>query len=208
YRYFPEPDMPPIVVSQKKIAALKAALPKLPWDYEQTFLSYGLSPKDSILLAQDLDLAEYYETFVTTYGQAIPFANLLINQIRPTLTEKINDYPISQEYLAQFLTLINNKTINKSLATKQLLPKMLAQPTLSPKELVKAFSQEKDNNSNQLAETISNIIAAHPDKVKAYRNGKKGLLGFFMGEVMKQTRGQADPGASRKILLKALERAH
>ncbi|HHB80041.1 MAG TPA: Asp-tRNA(Asn)/Glu-tRNA(Gln) amidotransferase subunit GatB [Saprospiraceae bacterium] len=148
YRYFPEPDMPPIVVSQKKIAALKAALPKLPWDYEQTFLSYGLSPKDSILLAQDLDLAEYYESFVSTYEQAIPFANLLINQIRPTLTGKINDYPISQEYLAQFLTLINDKTINKSLAIKQLLPNMLAQPSVSPKELVKAFLQEKDNNSN------------------------------------------------------------
>ncbi len=204
YRYFPEPDIPPIVVSEEKIKALKSALPKMPWAYEEAFLSYGLSPKNAILLAQDLELAEYYDSFVARHGQAIPFANLLINQIRPTLAGKINDYPISQNYLAQFLELIHNKTINKSLAIKQLLPKMLAQPKVSPKELVKAFSQEKDKNSDSLTETIANIITAHPDKVKAYQNGKKGLLGFFMGEVMKQTRGQADPELARRELLKKL----
>jgi len=205
YRYFPEPDIPPIVVSEEKINELKSSLPQMPWAYEQDFLSYGLSPKDAILLAQDLDLAAYYNSFVSTYGQAVVFANLLINQIRPTLTGKIGDYPISQDFLAQFLDLIDNKTINKSLAIKQLLPKMLRQPTTSPKELVKTFSQEKDNNPDQLAETISNIIAAHPDKVKAYQNGKKGLLGFFMGEVMKQTRGQADPKLAKELLLRTIQ---
>ncbi len=205
YRYFPEPDIPPIVVSQPKIEALKSALPKLPWDYEQAFRSYGLSQKDSVLLAQDLDMAEYYDAFVSAYGQAVAFANLLINQIRPTLSGKIGDYPVSQKYLAEFLELIHDRAINKSLAIKQLLPKMLAQPMVSPKELVKAFSQEKDHHSDQLAEIISNIIAAHPDKVKAYQNGKKGLLGFFMGEVMKQTRGQADPGLAKKGLLDLLD---
>ena len=81
---------------------------------------------------------------------------------------------------------------------------MLNQPTIAPKILAQEFSQEKDNNPDQLAETISNIIAAHPDKVKAYQNGKKGLLGFFMGEVMKQTRGQADPGLAKNGLLELL----
>lgn len=204
YRYFPEPDIPPIVVSQKKVDELKATLPQMPWAYETAFRSYGLSQKDSVLLAQDLDMAEYFDAFVSAHGQAIAFANLLINQIRPTLTGKIRDYPISQNFLAQLLELINNKTINKSLAIKQLLPKMLKQPTIAPKILAQEFSQEKDNNPDQLAETISNIIAAHPDKVKAYQNGKKGLLGFFMGEVMKQTRGQADPGLAKDGLLELL----
>ncbi len=204
YRYFPEPDIPPMVVSKSKINELKASLPQMPWVYEQAFLSYGLSQKDSILLAQDLDIAEYFEAFVSSYGQAIAFANLLINQIRPTLTGKILDYPISQEHLAHFLELINHKTINKSLAIKQLLPKMLEQPKLSPKELVKEFSTTRENNSEQLTEIISSIIAAHPDKVKAYQNGKKGLIGFFMGEVMKQTRGQADPALAKEGLLNLL----
>ena len=204
YRYFPEPDIPPIVVSQEKVDELKSSLPQMPWAYEQTFQSYGLSQKDAVLLAQDLDMAEYYDSFVSEYGQAAAFANLLIHQIRPTLTGKINDFPISQEYLSQFLALIHNKTINKSLAIKQLLPKMLKQPKVSPKELVKGFPQEKNSDSNSLDDIITKIIESHPDKVKAFQNGKKGLIGFFMGEVMKLTRGQANPEMARKALLKHL----
>jgi len=169
YRYFPEPDIPPIVLSDNELRMVKDKLPELPAQKRQRYSKkYGLKESDAKLLARDLSIAEYFEE--------------IIMQIR-NLNSEIRD---------KFEIHIANAIINKKISTD-----------LSPEEFAQKFielSKPVEINENKVSKVITSILESNPKQVAQYKAGKTGLMGFFIGQVMKEMKGKADPKMIHKLL--------
>ena len=204
YRYFSEPDLPPIELSDEFVDELRRASPTLPWEWYRRFRQENdLSDYDSALLSEESEIAAYFRELATQSGQAKAAANLLINKILPHSRQErmpLTEFPLGQTQLCGFLALIEAGTVSHSAAYQQLWPALLESPDRSPLDLAKQLNLLQVSNVDQLEEVVEKIVAQFPDKVKAFRNGKKGLLGFFMGEVMKATQGKADPKMVKRLL--------
>ena len=196
YRYFPEPDLPSLRVSQEEVDAIKAGMPELPGQLRQRFeTEFGLSPYDADVLSQTRELSIWYESLVASHS-ADPkrCANWMANELLGRLKEAgrdISDSPVSAESLAGLLDRIADNTISGKIA-KDVLDAMM----VSGKE-ADAIIEEKGlkqvSDSGAIDIIIKEIMDANPDQVESYRNGKEKLFGFFVGQVMKASKGQANP---------------
>ena len=133
---------------------------------------------------------------------------MLINKILPEAQERkitLDAFPISTQQLAIFLELIQSDQVSTAIAYQKLFPALLEQPTKSPQELAEKMELIQSNDEDFLRELIGNILTQNSDKVKAYQNGKKNLLGFFMGQVMRQSKGKANPKSAETLLKEQLE---
>lgn len=213
YRYFPDPDLPPIFISEKKIDDSKAALPILPWQaYQILQKKYALTPYDAALLTNEKPVFDFYTRLVSTQNFASLYksaANLVINKIIPyTDAEKINisAFPIANEKLIGLLKLVESKSVAPAIAFNTLFDALLlAKNVLFTTEAIAQKLELIQTNDSSVLETwVNEVIAKNSDKVLAYQKGKKGLIGFFMGEVMKLARGKAEPKATEKLLLEKL----
>lgn len=209
YRYFPDPDLPPVVLTTQQVEELEASLPELPWKLDQRLQQqYQLTPYQTSLLTAEPEPARFFLSLAeaTPYYKAA--ANLVINKLMPWTKDTDNAltrYPLSVATLHKFLELIEAGKISNSVAYQELLPALLAQPTASPEELANKNKWLQSDDSNELATWVAAALEKFPNKVTAYRKGKKGLIGLFMGEVMKQSKGQVDPKKAQQALRKALD---
>ncbi len=209
YRYFPEPDMPPIRLSDGYIQAVKDGMVRLPWElYEDFTEKLGLSDYDASLLTEEVEVAKYFLGLQHLSQQTKASANLIINKILPYCKDKqlaLFDFPVASENLVEFLDIIRTGKVSNAMAYQRIFPEMTEQPDRSPLEIAKDLNLLQSSDTSFLEELIEGILADNPDKVKVYRNGKKGLLGFFMGELMKKSKGKADPKVANKLLREKLE---
>ncbi|MCB0637208.1 MAG: Asp-tRNA(Asn)/Glu-tRNA(Gln) amidotransferase subunit GatB [Lewinella sp.] len=209
YRYFPEPDLLPVNVSEEQLAALAASQPKLPWVWlDELQTTNGLSTYDAELLTSTRTLAEFFEAMTTHTDDYKAIANLLINKVAPWCKEQglePADFPVAPGALAAFLQLIKDGQVSNSIAYQELFPRLLEQPTVAPAALAKAHNLIQETDTDWLAQLADEVIAAFPDKAAAYRKGKKGLIGFFMGETMKRSQGKAEPKQMNELLRERLE---
>lgn len=208
YRYFPEPDLPPMEVSDAQLEALQKLLPELPAKKRSRYeAEFGLSPYDARVLADDRDVALYFEAVVAGGASVKSAANWVTQDIAAYLNSNvgitIKDIALKPENLAELITLIDNGTISGKIA-KDLLPELLVKGG-SPKEIVESKGLIAISNPDELAEIIDKIIADNPDKLEQFRAGKTKLQGFFVGQIMKETGGKADPKLSNKILNEKLK---
>ncbi|NEO31544.1 MAG: Asp-tRNA(Asn)/Glu-tRNA(Gln) amidotransferase subunit GatB [Symploca sp. SIO3C6] len=206
YRYFPEPDLPPIEVSKELLEQWRRQLVELPAQkrsrYEQEL---GLSAYDARVLTDDRAVAEYFETAVSAGANAKQAANWVMGDIAAYLnTEKleIEQIALKPVVLAELIKLIEDSTISGKIA-KEILPELLSQGG-SAKELVERKGLIQISDKGQLEAIIDEVISAHPKELEQYRNGKTKLQGFFVGQVMKKTSGRADPKLTNQILGKKL----
>jgi aspartyl-tRNA(Asn)/glutamyl-tRNA(Gln) amidotransferase subunit B len=206
YRYFPEPDLPPIEVSKEQLEQWGSELPELPAQKRHRYESeLGLSAYDARVLTDDRQVAEYFEAAVATGANAKQTANWVMGDIAAYLnTEKvaIAEIALKPTTLAELINLIEDGTISGKIA-KDILPELLSQGG-SAKELVERKGLIQISDSSQLEAIIDEVIAANPKELEQYRNGKTKLQGFFVGQVMKQTSGRADPKLTNQILSKKL----
>ncbi|MBW4651023.1 MAG: Asp-tRNA(Asn)/Glu-tRNA(Gln) amidotransferase subunit GatB [Kastovskya adunca ATA6-11-RM4] len=207
YRYFPEPDLPPIEVSKEQLEQWRSELPELPalkrHRYENEF---GLSAYDARVLTDDRLVAEYFEAAVTANANPKQIANWVMGDIAAHLnTERLNIDAIALKplILAELVTLIEDGTISGKIA-KDILPELLAQGG-SVKELVERKGLIQISDTGELEKIIDEAIADHPKELEQFRNGKTKLQGFFVGQVMKKTSGRADPKLTNQILSKKLK---
>lgn len=207
YRYFPEPDLGPIEVSAEQLAAWKRELPELPaakrHRYEEDL---GLSSYDARVLTDDRAMAEYFEATLAAGAPAKQAANWLMGDISGYLnTEKktLADLPLTPETLAEMIGLIESNTISTKIA-KDILPDLLTQGG-SAKELVEKKGLIQISDPAAIEAAIAKVLEAHPAELEKYRSGKKNMLGFFVGQVMKQTGGRADPKLTNQLLVKQLD---
>lgn len=209
YRYFPEPDMPPVRLSEDYIQAIKDRMVKLPWELYRDFTEkLGLSDYDASLLTEDVDVAKYFLGLQHLSQQTKAAANLIINKVLPYCKEhqlEVFKFPVVPEKLVEFIDMIRTGKVSNAMAYQRIFPELTEQPERSPMEIAQALNLLQTSDSSFLEELIEEILAAHPDKVRVYRNGKKGLLGFFMGELMKKSKGKADPKMANKMLREKLE---
>ena len=209
YRYFPEPDLQPLVMDDAQIAAIKAEMPALP---RELFLKYtkelGLSEYDAYNLTDNKGIALYYEGIVAhtkNYKQA---ANWMMGDIKSYLNEfgvEIDEFPLKPEQIGSLIALIEEGKISTSVASQKIFPAFVKNPSTSPLALAEEMNLIQDSNEDAILGFINEVIKQHPSEVERYRNGEKQLVGFFMGQLMKVSKGKADPKAANELMRKTLE---
>ena len=207
YRYFPEPDLGPIEVSATQLEQWRSELPELPHQKRKRYeTELGLSVYDARVLTDDQSIAAYFEATVAANANPKQAANWIMGDISAYLnnnnTLSITDLPIKPTDLAELISLIDSGTISNKIA-KDILPELLAQGG-SPKALIEQKGLIQISDTGAIEAAIAEVIAAHPKELEMYRNGKTKMLGFFVGQVMKQTGGRADPKLTNQLLAKQL----
>lgn len=209
YRYFPEPDLPPVVITPEHLDAVRQALAPLPWALRLHFVTeFELSDYDANLLTEEKAVALFYLNLCKQTSNYKAAANLIINKILPTCSElgiSIDVFPISLGQLAAFIQLIDEGTVSNSNAYQRIFPQLLEHPERTPLEIAKDLNLIQSADEDFLEKIIDEVLAANAGKVEQFRKGKKGLLGFFVGEVMRRSKGKAEPKATNVMLNKKLQ---
>ena len=208
YRYFPDPDLKPLVVTADRIEVIRAIMPELPDAKRNRFQTdYGLSDYDANVLVSEKETADYYETIIKSSKsqdckQAAKLcANWLISEVFAAMNREsllIHQLPFKPHHLAELIDLIIDGTISGKIA-KDVFAKMWA-TAKPPAELVADLGLQQISDTNMIETTIDQILTEHNDKVADYKAGKVQLFGFFVGLVMKAMKGKANPGLVNDIL--------
>jgi aspartyl-tRNA(Asn)/glutamyl-tRNA(Gln) amidotransferase subunit B len=209
YRYFPDPDLTPFSFSTGFIDSIRASLPALPESLAAQWTEQlGLQPQDAGVLTQERELADYFQSSLTAGAPAKMLANFIIGPMRSWMHEhgKAWTDALPAPTAWKLLTaLVDDGRISFSAAASRLLPAMLAEPEASPEALAARLNLVQDAGQDEIRQWVAEVLAAMPDKVAEYRKGKKGLIGLFMGEVKRVSRGKADPRKTNDALLEALQ---
>jgi len=202
YRYFPEPDLPPLEVSKAWIEELRAGLPELPETRRHRFmLEYELSADDSFTLTGQRELADYFEQVASTSGNPRAAANWVLTELLRELKNASIDISRSKirgENLGALIRLIDDGTISGKIA-KEVFADMFATGK-APEEIVKEKGLVQITDTSAIEKVVDEVIAANPKELEQYRAGKTALLGFFVGQVMRASGGKANPQAVNQIL--------
>jgi aspartyl-tRNA(Asn)/glutamyl-tRNA(Gln) amidotransferase subunit B len=207
YRYFPEPDLLPLEVDDAWIEEIRSRLPELPSAKRRRFKSqYGLPEYDADVLTQSKPLAEYFERCAHLLDSPKEISNWIMTEVLRVLNEKGIDIAalmVTPEMLTDMLSLIKKGTLSIGMAKDIFSEMALAGKTAA--EIVKAKGLEQVSNEDDLKEMVQDIVKNNPAEVKKYREGKTQLLGFFVGQLMKATKGTANPKIANKIFKEMLD---
>ncbi len=213
YRYFPEPDLPPLDLDPAWIDSLKAGLPELPdAKIARYTTAYGLSHKEAHLLADDRAVAAYFEAVVAAAKKAKSVTPKLISnwlsvELFRLLGESggdIDQVKIKPEDLVTLIKLVNDDAINQSAAKKVFA--VMFESGNAPQQIVEELGLQQISNTAQLQFVAEQVIAANPDAVSQFHSGKEGLINFLVGQVMRATRGKANPQVAEKLLRDLLQK--
>ena len=206
YRYFPEPDLLPLVVSDEWRERMRETMPELPASRRKRFIDdLGLREYDAQVLTATRAMSDYFEKVVAASGDARAAGNWVMGDLAALLKEEgkeIEDSPISPEHLGQLIKLMADGKLTGKLA-KEVLPKM-AVANEAPEVIMKREGLESISDEGALGKIVDEVIAANPKQVEQYKAGKPQVIGFLVGQVMKASRGQAEPGAVNKLLKERL----
>jgi aspartyl-tRNA(Asn)/glutamyl-tRNA(Gln) amidotransferase subunit B len=207
YRYFPEPDLPPLEVRKEWVERLRDELPELPEARRQRFMrDYDLNPDESFTLTSDRKLADYFETAAKASNNTRAAANWILSELLRELKNTgvdITGCKIKAEDLGAMIRLIDDKTISGKIA-KDVFVEMFATGK-APAEIVKEKGLVQITDTSAIEKIVDEVIAANPKQVENYRGGKTALMGFFVGQVIKASGGKANPQAVNDILKKKLD---
>ncbi len=207
YRYFPDPDIAPFVLSGKYINDIRVAMPELP-DQLQSRLQrdHGLSSYDAHQITEDKDIAQFFLEVNDIVSNSKSVANWINGPIKQQLNDRgcsIEDINLSASDLASLILLVEEGKVSFSAASSQVLPKVIVSGT-SPLEIIQQHDLQKVSDEDELTNWINIALNKMPEKVIEYRKGKRGLIGLFVGEVKKLSKGKADPKLVNEILERKL----
>ncbi len=206
YRYFPDPDLTPLIIDPQWVESLRTDLPELPIARQKRFVSaYNLPEPDALVLTSEKDLADFFETAVSLYNQPKKICNWIMGELLGKLNEtglSISRAKISPGHLAKLVRLVDEDKISGKIA-KSVFVEVFDKGT-DPEKIVEEKGLVQISDSSALEGMVDEVLAAYPDEVQRYRDGQKKLMGFFVGQVMKKSRGQANPGLVNKILSRKL----
>ncbi|MES2428176.1 MAG: Asp-tRNA(Asn)/Glu-tRNA(Gln) amidotransferase subunit GatB [Bacteroidota bacterium] len=208
YRYFPEPDLVPLVLDKVYVENIRKVLPVLPTELYKKYMELGLSDYDASVITADKEVALYFEELIKHTANYKAAAHLMMGAVKSYLNETgqhITELNILPENLAGLIKLVDDGKINNTSASHKLFPALVKSTGKTAEELAAELNLLITADSNDVSEYIQAAIAKYPDKVKEYQKGKKGVLGLFMGEIMKISKGKIDPQATNKLLIKELE---
>ena len=206
YRYFPEPDLPPIIVTDEMLAEIKEELPELADVRRTRFIEdYGMSEDDAVTITDSRYLADYYEEVVEYLGNPKSASNIVLSEVLRVLNEKsidIREFSISAKRVSELVKLKEGDKINSS-AMQEIFNAMLNEDK-EPEELAKEMNLIQVSDPFFLEPIVDEIIANNPDEVSRYKDGKKQLIVFFVGQAMKASKGKANPKLVKDLISKKL----
>jgi len=206
YRYFPDPDLVPLVISNAWIAEIEKDMPELPLGKRERFIrEYQLPPYDAGVITSGRALADYYEETAKLSGKPKIAANWVMGDLLRFLNDDkrdIKDSPVLPSSLAEMIILIEAGTISGKMA-KELIEEMYKSGK-PPQAVIKEKGMVQITDEEAIAEVIAGVIAANPGQLAQYRSGKDKLFGFFVGQAMKATGGKANPQIINDLLKKML----
>jgi aspartyl-tRNA(Asn)/glutamyl-tRNA(Gln) amidotransferase subunit B len=206
YRYFPEPDLPPLVVTEARLAAVRETMPELPDARRKRFVAdYAIPEYDAGVLTQSAALADYFEKTAAAAGNAKAASNWIMGELLRTMKERgaaIEDVPLTPAALAGLIKVVDKGTISSSTA-KDVFAKMYDSGR-SADEIVKADGLAQIGDESTVLPFVRKVIEDHPDAVAQYRAGKQQTFGFLVGQVMKASRGKANPTLANQLLKQEL----
>ncbi|MFA6083024.1 Asp-tRNA(Asn)/Glu-tRNA(Gln) amidotransferase subunit GatB [Mucilaginibacter sp.] len=209
YRYFPEPDLLPVQLTAADLSAIRESMPALPNELFAKYTSeLGLSDYDAGVIIADREFAAYFEEVIKHTANYKSAANWLMGSVRSYINDNsinINDIALKAANLAGLIKLVDDGKINNSVAAQKLFPAMLKDSSKTADELAQQLNLLISRDTSEVDQFIQAVLAKYPDKVIEYQRGKKGVLGLFMGEVMKLSKGKIDPQKTNQLLIKELE---
>lgn len=212
YRYFPDPDLPPLVIAQEWIDRVKASLPELPGAMRERFTKdYGLPEYDAMVLTQSKDMAAYFEAVVAAAGkeQAKPAANWMMGDVASTLNREdieITESPVSAEQLSLLLKRIADGTISNKIA-KEVFAAMWETKSSSAAlvdELIESKGLKQISDTGALEKIVDDVLAANAKSVEEYKSGKEKAFNALIGQAMKASKGKANPAQLTELLKQKL----
>jgi aspartyl-tRNA(Asn)/glutamyl-tRNA(Gln) amidotransferase subunit B len=210
YRYFPEPDLAPMLITEEWIQAIKNEMSPLPWELKEKLIKdYQLSPYDAQVITDQKETAQYFLATANFTPNFKAVANWINGEIKAYLNEKgleIKDLALEPKALADLVNLVADNKVNKAMASQKLFPALLNNSQKKAEDLAKELNILIETAADDLTQIIQDVLNQYPDKVKEFKKGKKGLQGMFMGEIMKKTKGKADPKITSQLLNEALEK--
>lgn len=209
YRYFPDPDLSPVEVSEQWLTEIKSSMPSLPEELVNKFTThYSLPLYDAEVLTDTKDVAHYFEEVCKHVSNYKAVSNWIMGPVKSAMNEltlTANEFPVTAVTLAELIELVESGNISFSVASQRVFPELLKNYKKSPLEVAQQLNVLQTSNEDSILPVIDQVLADFPDKVLEYKRGKKGILAMFMGEVMKRSKGKADPKVANQLLVKKLE---
>jgi aspartyl-tRNA(Asn)/glutamyl-tRNA(Gln) amidotransferase subunit B len=209
YRYFAEPDLTPFQIGDDFIEAIRKTIPALPEERMKKYIhTLQLSEYDAQVLTEEKDFAGYFEETILYTRSYKAAANWMLGPVKSWMNEndmEIGRFPVSPKQLAALIDLVDSGKLSFSIASTKLFSLLLQEPAKDPEQLAAAQNLIQLSDTAVIVPIIDNVLAKYPDKVTEYKKGKKGLLALFVGEVMKQSKGKADPKITSELLLQKLK---
>lgn len=209
YRYFPEPDLSPLIVDKVWLEKVKAQMPPLPRELMQKFTQdYSLPEYDAQVLTDNKELALYFDALCKKTENYKSASNWMMGTVKSYLNDKnvnIIDFPISPQQLAGLIQLVDDGQVSNTVANQQIFVKMLKAEGSNAETIAKEHNLIQESSSENIQPIIDEVLRDMAEKVKEYKSGRKGLIGLFVGEVMKRSKGKADPKKTNELLKQTLE---
>ena len=209
YRYFPEPDLQPLFVDQKQIDLIHAEMPALP---RNLFIKYtnelGLSDYDAFILTDSKSIALFFEELIKNTKNYKSAANWVMGDIKSYLNQnglEIEEFPVSASQIAALIEIIDGGKISSTVASQKIFPVLLTEPTKNPLTIAEELNLIQESDESSILEYIQQVIDQNPTEIERYKNGEKQLTGFLMGQLMKISKGKADPKAANQLMRDRLD---
>ena len=205
YRYFPEPDLMPLEISREWVQEIKDKMPELPEAKRQRYMGLGLSEYDASVIVEQMGLALFFDKVLELGATPKIAVNFIMGEISAYLKEEhkeISETKLTPENLVELISLIEKNTISNNIG-KQIITDMLKDGTKAS-EIVEKRGLSQISDEGAIKTICEKVVAANPKEVESYKNGKVQLLGFFVGQVMKETKGRANPKAVNELLKEIL----
>lgn len=208
YRYFPDPDLSPLEISGVWLEQIRASVPALPRQLMKKYTTeYKLSEYDARVLTESKELASYFDEVCSLTKNFKAVANWVMGPVKTYLNERgvdVSEFPVTAAALASIISLVDAGKVNFSVASQRLFPEQVKNPGAQPADLAQRLNLFQESDVNSILLIVEEVIKEFPLKVEEYKKGKKGIVAMFMGEVMKRSKGKADPKVATELLQKKL----
>jgi len=206
YRYFPEPDLPLLMLGAAELASVREHLPELPWEMQARFeREFGLTPYDAALLTEERSTAEFFQRTVVISRNPRRIATYMETEVAKLLNERgktLSETMLTPEALAGLLTMVESGVISNT-ASKDVLP-LLVDTGVTPDEAVRKLGLEQVSDTSAIEELARQVIIENAAQAEQFRSGKEAVLGFLVGQLMKKSKGKANPKLAGELLRKLL----
>ncbi len=209
YRYFPEPDLQPLRISDEWLKEIKDTMPTLPQQLVHKFVQeYGLPEYDALVITDTKEIAFYFEELCKNTGNYKAASNWMMGPVKSYLNEltmSITQLTVTPKALAELISVVDSGKVSFATAATKIFPELVKADGRSAMKVAEELNLIQDSNSDNIRPLVQEVLAKYPEKVAEYKGGKKGILSMFMGEVMKASKGKADPKVTTELLKEVLD---